>query len=640
MRARRIIRENEGGIFMVALNFTGVEKPLSDGLCAFSKQYGFSLGKGGIDVIVKKSGGSYLSVKRQKNKAVIEMAKPVHLFRAAGLLLENIADENYTVKQTDFFDNNGLMYDGSQASSLLTVETCKRFLTMLAAMGLNTFMLYTENTFELPGEPYWGYMRPRYTLKELKEIDDFAYSLGIEVIPCVQTLGHLSEAIKWLPYSDYSDTSSTLLVGDERTYELCEKIIKTMSECFRSKRIHVGLDEAWGLGRGNYYVKHGPRPTLDIMLEHIGRIYDIAKKYGCSPMMWGDMFVRVFSEKEHNYLENNFFEFPEDLKEKIPAGMQIVYWDYYNRKEHYDKWIKEYKKLCENLVFSGCSRNVRTFGSHHTRTYLTSYDAVMSCKEQNVKNVIVTVWGDDHRESSPFAVLPGIQLYAEHEYNADISEEDIAKRFGFCAGVPYKAIVDISLFDMIEEINGDNYDVQSPSKTLLWQNILLGLFDAGLEDHTVSGHYKKLSALMREYKTKYTGYSSMFEFYEKLADALSVKGDIGKRITEAYKNNDKSALSKIASSDLPELEDRLEALRRAHQRDFYSLYNPIGWEILDIRYGGAIAGVRTAKMRIEDYLNNRIERIEELEEPRLLFNGQKGLGSSMNYARICSASNL
>ena len=625
---------------MLTLNFNGVTEPLSKGLTAFSEKYGFSLGKGGLDITVKKSSGSYLSVLRNKDSVVIETAKPVRLFRAVGLLLENISDENYSVKQTDFFENSGLMYDGSQASSLLLVKSCKRFLLMLAAMGLNTFMLYTENTFDLPDEPYWGYMRPRYTKADFKEIDDFAYSLGIEVIPCVQTLGHLSEAIKWQPYSDFSDTASTLLVGDGRTYALCDKIIKTMSECFRSKRIHVGLDEAWGLGQGTYLAKNGLKPKLDIMLFHISKILEICKKYGYSPMMWGDMFVRVCAEKEHDYLENTFFEFPDEIKSKIPKDMQIVYWDYYNRKEHYDKWIPEYKKLCENLVFSGCSRNVRTFGSHHTRTYLTSYDAVMSCKEHNVKNVLVTVWGDDHRESSPFAILPGIQLYAEHEYNSDISEDEIAKRFNFCTGISYKAITDISLFDMIEKINGDNYDVQSPSKTLLWQNILLGLFDAGLENHTVSEHYNELSALMRQYKEEFPDFALMFEFYEKLADALAVKGDIGKRITAAYKNGDRETLEKISSSDLPRLEDKLELLRIAHQKDFYSVYKPIGWEILDIRYGGAITGARTAKARIDDYLCGRIDKIEELEEPRRLFNGQKGLGSSMNYARICSASNL
>ena len=622
------------------LSFSGVENRFRKGLAAFGEAYGFSVGSGGIDITVKKSKGSYLSVDRSGNTATLEIAKPVHLFRATGLLLEQMDDTSYSVHEEDHFENNGLMYDGSQASSLLRVETCKKLLLMLAAMGMNTFMLYTENTFELPDEPYWGYMRPRYTAEDFREIDDFAYRLGIEVIPCVQTLGHLSEAIKWQPYSDFSDTASTLLVGDPRTYALCEKIIKTMSECFRSNRIHVGLDEAWGLGQGNYLTKNGLRPKLDIMLEHIGKILEIAKKYGYSPMMWGDMFVRVCAQKENDYLENTFFSFPDDFKEKIPKEMQIVYWDYYNRKEHYDKWIPEYKKLCENLVFSGCSRNVRTFGSHHTRTYLTSYDALMSCKENGVKNVLVTVWGDDHRESSPFAVLPGIQLYAEHEYNADISEEEVARRFQFCTGISYKAVTDISLFDRIEEINGDNYNVESPSKTLLWQNVLLGLFDAGLQNHTVTKHYEALSTLMAGYQEKYPAYASMFEFYKALADTLSIKGDIGKRILDAYQKSDRSALGNIATSDLPELEHRLEELRLIHQKDFYSLYKPIGWEILDIRYGGAIMGVKTAKSRIEDYLGGKIEKIEELDEPHLLFNGQKGLGSSMNYNRICSASNL
>ncbi|MBR4334867.1 MAG: family 20 glycosylhydrolase, partial [Clostridia bacterium] len=234
---------------MIRLRFTGVEERLLPGLRAFGERYGFVSGEGGLSVSVVKTGEPRLFVRRAGGEVEIGVGKPVHLFRALGLLLEQIGDENYAIAETDRFDHNGLMYDGSQASSLLTVGSCKRFLLTLAAMGLDTFLLYTENTFDLPDEPYWGYMRPRYTEADLREIDAFAYSLGIEVIPCVQTLGHLSEAIKWRPYSEFCDTPSTLLVGDERTYALCEKIVGTMSRVFRSRRIHVGLDEAWGLGR-------------------------------------------------------------------------------------------------------------------------------------------------------------------------------------------------------------------------------------------------------------------------------------------------------------------------------------------------------------------------------------------------------
>lgn len=625
---------------MNIFNFHNVESRFLPGLNNFGKRYGFKIGSGGLDITVKSSSGKYFKIVRNNKAVEIEIAKPVHLFRAISFIIQYIDDDKFQLEQKDFFDNNGLMYDGSQASSLLTVNTCKDFLLMLAAMGLNTFMLYTENTFELENEPYWGYMRPRYTKEDFKEIDDFAYSLGIEVIPCIQTLGHLSEAIKWKPYSDFSDNSSTLLVGDERTYALCEKIIKTMSECFRSKKIHVGLDEAWGLAQGNYLSKNGYRSKSDVMLEHTNKIIEIAKKYNFSPMMWGDMFIRVCLENDMDYIMDTFIEIPDELKKKIPKDIQLIYWDYYNRKEYCDKWMAEYKSMCENLIFAGCSRNVRTFGSHHTRTYATSYDALMSCKQHNVRDVFVTVWGDDHRESSPYATLPGIQLYAEHQYNEDISEADVAKRFEVCTSLSYKATTDISLFDMIEEINGDNYDVQSPSKTLLWQNILLGLFDAGLEEHSVSSYYDNLSKVMKDYQAKFPLYSSMFTFYEQLAKTLSIKGDIGKRITTAYLSKDNDTLKNILADDLPKLEQHMISLREKHQSDFYSIYKPIGWEILDIRYGGAIMGIKTAEKRISDYIEGKIDKIEELDEPRLLYNGVKGLGSSMNYNRICSASNL
>lgn len=625
---------------MNTITFKNIDKRFLPGIAAFGERYNFNTGENGLSITVKESDGNYFSVVRQNNEATIEIAKPVHLFRALGLIVENFSDESFNIKQKDLFLNNGLMYDGSQASSLLTVNSCKNLLLMLAAMGLNFFMLYTENTFDLEDEPYWGYMRPRYTKEDFKEIDDFAYSLGIEVIPCIQTLGHLSEAIKWKPYSDFSDSPSTLLVGDKRTYALCEKIIKTMDECFRTKKIHIGMDEAWGLGQGSYLAKNGFRSKTDIMFEHLNKIVDITKKYNMEPMMWGDMFVRMCSENETDYLEGNFFEFPNDIKQRIPKDIQIIYWDYYNRKEYYEKWMPEYKKICSNLVFSGCSRNVRTFASHHTRTYLTSYDALMACKKFDIQNVFVTVWGDDHRESSPFAVLPGIQLFAEHQYNADISEEAVAKRFEFCTSVSYKAVTDISLFDQIQEINGNNYCVQSPSKTLLWQNILLGLFDAGLGNHKLSSHYSNLAKTMKEYNAKFPRYASMYEFYYNLAEVLSIKADIGKKITTAYLANDKPTLKCIAENDLPELEKHMMSLRNAHQADFYNTYHPIGWEILDIRYGGAVMGIKTAQKRINDYLNNRINKIAELEEPRLLYNGEKGLGSSMNYNRICSASNL
>jgi N-acetyl-beta-hexosaminidase len=73
-------------------------------------------------------------------------------------------------------------------------------------------------------------MRGRYTKEEMKEIDAFAASLGISVIPCIQTLAHLNAIFRWKKFPN--DCDDILLTDDERTYELIENMLSTLSECF------------------------------------------------------------------------------------------------------------------------------------------------------------------------------------------------------------------------------------------------------------------------------------------------------------------------------------------------------------------------------------------------------------------------
>jgi len=89
------------------------------------------------------------------------------------------------------FDTFGVMIDMSR-NAVMSVSGLKRFLALLKKMGYNMVMLYTEDTYEVDGEPYFGYMRGRYTKEEMKELDAFADSIGIRIIPCIQTLAHLN----------------------------------------------------------------------------------------------------------------------------------------------------------------------------------------------------------------------------------------------------------------------------------------------------------------------------------------------------------------------------------------------------------------------------------------------------------------
>lgn len=93
-----------------------------------------------------------------------------------------------------------------------------------ALMGINMMQLYTEDTYEMEGETFFGYLRGGYTRQELIHMDDYADALGIELVPCIQTLGHLGQMLQWPKYHIYRDTNEVLLANWDETYNLIERV--------------------------------------------------------------------------------------------------------------------------------------------------------------------------------------------------------------------------------------------------------------------------------------------------------------------------------------------------------------------------------------------------------------------------------
>ena len=60
----------------------------------------------------------------------------------------------------------------------------------MAILGLDTLLLYTEDTYEVPQRPYFGYLRGRYSHEELAELDQYAEKLVTEIVPCIKTMPH------------------------------------------------------------------------------------------------------------------------------------------------------------------------------------------------------------------------------------------------------------------------------------------------------------------------------------------------------------------------------------------------------------------------------------------------------------------
>ena len=194
----------------------------------------------------------------------------------------------------------------------------------MADLGYNTLMLYTEDTYEVDNQPYFGYLRGRYSQKELREIDDYAFEKGIEFIPAIQTLAHLNSIFRWPAYSKINDCHDILLAGDDKTYQLIEDIFATLEKTLRTRTVNIGMDEAHMLGRGVYQDKHGFENRFDILLNHLKKVALIAEKHGFECIMWGDMFFRLLGG---GYYSDGAV--PESVKEMIHDNVNLIYWDYY-----------------------------------------------------------------------------------------------------------------------------------------------------------------------------------------------------------------------------------------------------------------------------------------------------------------------
>lgn len=58
-------------------------------------------------------------------------------------------------------------------------------------------------------------------------------ALGIELIPCIQLLGHLATMLRWRAAAPYKDTANAMLAGAEETYALIEDLISKKLQALR-----------------------------------------------------------------------------------------------------------------------------------------------------------------------------------------------------------------------------------------------------------------------------------------------------------------------------------------------------------------------------------------------------------------------
>lgn len=537
-----------------------------------------------------------------------------HMNRLLALLAKDYKGEDIEIKETAYFKTLSVMLDISFRGPI-TLDSIKEYFTYLATMGYNQIWFYAEDMYEMPEKyKHFGYLRGRYSTAELRELDDFAYSIGIEIVPCIQTLGHMQHYLRWGEAKPFAENAMVLKPGDEKTYEFIRDMLVAASTPFRSKRIHVGLDETAGLGLGASLKRDGYRNPLDIFLEHVNKVAEMCDELGLQPMMWNDM-VFCYSSPNHTKYDPNTV-ISQDLIDRMPKNMDLVYWNY--EDENCGKFmIEKNRQINDRVIFAG---GVWIFGGALPDNVWSEYfheKSIKDARDMKVEELCMTVWsyGTTIYQTS----LLEAARFAELTYEE--TSEKLPERFEFFTGASYDGFYDMSNLHALYkegEINYDSmpYDERFYGNKLMWQDVMLGVFDEKLYREPRAEHYAMIAKEYAELVRRQDNWCWLYEYCYAIFKMLSLKCYVAERLVPAYKSGDTETLQTILEEKLPALENAWLEVSDCHMVHKDLFMRPFGTEATDRMYGTMIMRTRYAIHRLSDYLSGRVDSLPELDEPR------------------------
>ena len=607
-------------------NISNLPDYLKEPLTILSKRYGFSISEQGRTVSFVSISDPFIDITAEEDTVTIMSNHLSGFFRGIGILIEQEQNGilNFHLHEDCWFDFNGLMIDCSR-NGVASIPYIKELIEQLAVMGHTMLMLYMEDVYEVDEEPYFGYMRGRYSKEELKMLDDYAFQFGIELIPCIQTLAHFDQFLSMdTVREEYIDIDNILDVSSPAVQDLLRRMIHSLSSCFRSRRIHIGMDEAYHLGRGRYADKNGLRSKHDIMAEHMDFMLSVCSEYGLRPIVWDDMFV---------HYQTRF----DTGQRPIPEGIDLMYWDYYNNtEEHYEKNLQMRTSLSSHLMFAGGAWKWTGYAPHHSKTFASANAALSVCKRQGIRQVMVTSWADDGCECPISACLFGAVLFAEHQYNETINIDSFGQRLKFITGLDYETFMKQEEFDIFPSFSNRAVTV-TPSKYFFYEDPLCNLFLAQAESiqEDLTTHYQTLSDY---FYSKSRDCSSIalraaLNFYGAFGSVMALKWNLGQNIYKAYQQKDNVQLQSIITNQLLPLIPRLELMNEMRRKEWYITNKSFGFEVLDYRIGGLIQRLKTTHTILSSYINGIIPNIPELEETRLSISKfrEDGMGELIHF---------
>ena len=138
------------------LNVQDIPAELRAGFLCVAPLLPLSEGLSAVEVTIEKRTQPGFSIHKSEGQIKILYHQKVEFFRALSLLAQHAGSAAFELAQASCFSQNGVMIDCSR-NAVPKPDFLREILKSMALMGLNWAMLYTEDTYEIDGEPYFGH---------------------------------------------------------------------------------------------------------------------------------------------------------------------------------------------------------------------------------------------------------------------------------------------------------------------------------------------------------------------------------------------------------------------------------------------------------------------------------------------------
>lgn len=286
----------------------------------------------------------------------------------------------------------GVMLDISR-DKVPTMATLRGIIARLASWKVNHLELYSEHTFAYPSHPEVHNGASPITATEIRELDDFCRARHIDLVPNQNCLGHMN---RWLRHERYrplaiapdgfvdpfgmARPAMTIEPSDPASLPFVRGLLRELLPCFSSRRVHVGLDEAWEL----------PRSRADDYLAWIGALRAIPELDGREMLVWGDML-----SGDAAWLA------------RVPAGVTVCEWGY-DDSYPFDERCRALASASVPFWVAPGTSSWLSIGGRVSNAVATCRNAMDAALAHGGSGFLNTDWGDQgHLQQLPISE-PGL----------------------------------------------------------------------------------------------------------------------------------------------------------------------------------------------------------------------------------------